>query len=79
MINQVAYNTTYAIDFLKDGEDLQQEKVYQGYQALISPGSFERPDDGSCIHRPALSPFRGRSGNKEGLGFTIVTHCSRPW
>ena len=48
VINQVAYNTTYTIDFLKDGEELTQEKVYRASKLSISPGSWEDEDEGSC-------------------------------
>ena len=75
VVNQVAYNTTYAIDFLKDGENLQQEKVFKATKLSISPGSFETPDDDSCIHAGSESFSEDGSGNKEGLGFTIVTNC----
>ena len=37
VVNQVAYNTTYAIDFLKDGEDLTAGEGLQGYQAEHQP------------------------------------------
>ena len=76
VVNQVAYNTTYAIDFLKDGEDLQQEKVYKATKLSITPGSFETPDDDSCIHAGSESFSEDGSGDSEGLGFTITTNCT---
>ena len=74
VVNQVAYNTTYQVDFLKDGENLVQEKVYKATKLSISPGSFETADDDSCIKAGSES-FSEDSGSRIGLGFTITTNC----
>ena len=74
VINQVAYNTTYQIDFLKDGENLQQEKVYRASKLSVSPGSFE-VDDNTCSLASSES-FNEDSGSKTGLGFTLTTSCT---
>lgn len=81
VINQVAYNTTYAIDFLKDGEQLTQEKVYRATKVSISPGSFEEEEEGegeggSCVHAGTQSFNEDGSGDKRGLGFQVRVNCT---
>ena len=48
VVNQVAYNTQYLVDFLKDGQNLSQEKVYRASKLSVSPGSFEDLANGNC-------------------------------
>lgn len=74
IINQISYNTTYAIDFLKDG-NLTQEKVYRASRLSVDPGSFEVDgDNGSCA-LAAVQSFVRDSGAKTGLSFTLKTEC----
>ena len=74
VINQVAYNTTYNIDFLKDGEDTVQEKVWRATKLSVSPGSFEELDDGGCT-KAANEPFIEDSGDKTDLSFRLNARC----
>jgi len=75
VVNQVAYNTTYGIDFLKDGQQLVQEKVYSATALSVSPGSFEVEDSGSCTFA-GTNTFNESQGNKSGLGFVLTTSCT---
>jgi hypothetical protein len=75
VVNQVAYNTTYSVDFLKDGQSTQQQKVWQASKLSISPGSFEDLENGNCSFAGSQS-YNLSSGNKTGLGFTVTTSCS---
>lgn len=74
-INQIAYNTTYNIDFLKDGDQLVQEKVYRAKSISVSPGSFEVDDSGGCSLAGAQSFIKDGSGNKSGLSFRLEVNC----
>lgn len=74
VVNQVAYNTTYNIDFLKDGE-LEQVKVFKASKLSISPSSFEVDDEGSCDLQDVES-FVVNTQSGTGLGFTITTACN---
>ena len=76
VINQVGYNTTYTIDFLKDGQGLVQEKIYRAQEIEVSPGSFEINDgDGAC---PLVGSqdFLEDSGGKKNLGFNLRVTCN---
>ena len=74
VINQVAYNTTYNIDFLKDGENTQQEKVWRATKLSVSPGSFEVFDEGGCGNAGTES-FIKDSGDKKSLSFRLNSRC----
>lgn len=77
VINSIAYNTTYAVDFLRDGQELDQVKVYRASRLSVSPASWEvesESDNGSCAFAHTES-FVKASGDKTGLGFTITTSC----
>ena len=75
VINQVAYNTTYTIDFLKDGDDLEQVKVYRA-KLSISPANLEITDDGGSCELAGTESFTNVSRNgKTGLGFTVNAQC----
>lgn len=76
VINQVAYNTTYSIDFLKDGQQTTQEKVYRASKLTVSPGSFVDETNGNCLNASSQSFVEDGSGNQTGLGFTITTNCT---
>jgi|TARA_R100000482_G_scaffold95098_1_gene39963 hypothetical protein len=76
VVNQVAYNTTYVVDFLKDGQNLVQEKVYKARKLSISPGSFEDPTGSSCAAAGSQTFVQNGSGSQVGLGFTVTTNCS---
>lgn len=75
VINQVAYNTTYAIDFLKDGQSTSQQKIYRASKLTVSPGSFEDATNGNCSFAGTQS-YTQSSGSKTGLGFTLTTSCN---
>ena len=75
VVNQVAYNTQYTVDFLKDGQTTQQQKVYRASKLSVSPGSFEDTANGNCAKAGSQS-FIETSGSKTGLGFTVTTTCS---
>jgi len=75
VVNQVAYNTQYTVDFLKDGQQTQQQKVYRASKLSVSPGSFEDTANGNCAKAGSQS-FTETSGSKTGLGFTVTTSCS---
>ena len=74
-VAQVAYNTTYAIDFLRDGEELSQEKVYRASRLSVSPASFDVEDEGACalasVENHVLSGTTGQD-----LGFQLKVNCS---
>ena len=69
VINQVAYNTTYTIDFLKDGENSSRRRSYKASKLSISPGSWEDEDDGSCIHAGSESFSEDGGGDKDWTWF----------
>nr|AKH48808.1 DNA polymerase [uncultured marine virus] len=76
VVNQVGYNTTYTIDFLKDGQGLVQEKVYRAQEIEVSPGSFEIEDgDGAC---PLVGSqdFLEDNGSRKNLGFNLQVNCN---
>ena len=76
VINQVAYNTTYAVDFLKDGTSTEQVKVYHASKLSVSPGTHEvTGDEGGCSQAGSAS-FTETSGSKTALGFTLTTACT---
>lgn len=75
-INQVAYNTRYQLDILKDGE-LSQEKVFKASKLSITPATFEvTGDEGACSLADVESFVEDGSGSKTGLAFTIRTTCN---
>ena len=74
VINQVAYNTTYSVDFLKDGTSSATEKVYRANRLTVS----QIPEDtstGTCPKAGSQS-YTKTDGSKTGLGFTITTTCN---
>ena len=76
VINQVAYNTTYAVDFLRDGTSTEQVKVYHASKISVSPGTHEvTGDEGGCSQAGSAS-FTESSGSKTALGFTLTTSCT---
>lgn len=75
VVNQVAYNTQYSVDFLKDGQSAQQQKVYRASKLAISPGSFEDNDNGNC-GKAGTNTFVKTDGSKTGLAFSITTNCT---
>lgn len=74
VVNQVAYNTSYNVDFLKDGT-LSQEKVWRAAKLSVSPASFEVDDEGTCDLADTQS-YVEDIGAKTGLGFTLRTRCN---
>lgn len=75
VINQVAYNTTYAVDFLRDGQALSQTKVYKASKISVSPASFEVADAGACT-LASNQNFVMSAGSGSGLNFRLNTTCS---
>ena len=75
VVNQVAYNTQYSVDFLKDGQQSTQQKVYRASQLSISPGFFEDTANGNC-NKAGSQAFVKSDGAKTGLSFTITASCS---
>ena len=77
VINQVAYNTNYSIDFLKDGQSTSQQKVYRAQKLSISPATFQ--DSGatsnSNCQNAGNSDFTHTDTGKTGLAFNIATTC----
>ena len=72
-INQVSYNTNYAIDISNDGDDTQV-KVYSATGIEVIPGTFEEEDGGTCALVDAQN-FQKTEGEKVGLSFRLVTQC----
>jgi len=77
IINQVGYNTTYTVDFLKDGEALEPQKIYRASEIAVSPGSFEVKDgDGACDLVSQADFLENGSGGKKNLGFNLRVSCN---
>ena len=74
-INQVAYNTTYAVDFLRDGEVLSETKVYRASRLSVSPASFEVDDDGVCT-LASVQNYTENGTTGQGLGFKLDVRCT---
>ena len=76
VVNQVAYNTQYSVDFLKDGQAAVQQKVYRATKLAISPGSFDREDNGNCEKAGTSNYIESNAQQtKTGLAFTITVSC----
>ena len=75
VVNQVAYNTNYNIDFLKDGQNLTQEKVYKATKISVSPGSFEELDSGGCGKATAQNFVESGGSSATGLSFRLNARC----
>lgn len=76
VVNQVAYNTQYNVDFLRDGEELSQVKVFKASKLSVSPASFEVNDEGACDLQDTESFVVDGSDGQQGLGFTLTTTCA---
>lgn len=77
VINSVAYNTSYTIDFLRDGQQLNQVQVYRATKLSVSPGSWEvtgTNNGGDCEF--AFSENFIENGAGTNLGFNITTTCN---
>ena len=75
IINEVGYNTTYAVDFVKSDNN-QRVKRYRAKKLAISPGSFEvTGDNGACSLTGNESFVKSGSNGQAGLGFSIVSNC----
>ena len=74
-VAQVAYNTTYAVDFLRDGEELTQEKVYRASRLSVDPASFDVEDEGACsLASIENHVVNGSTGTD--LGFELKVTCN---
>ena len=78
VINQVGYNTTYAVDFLRDGVALQQAKVYKASAISVSPASFEDLSDNGACGDTGIQNFVENDNNGTGtnLGFRLDVSCN---
>jgi len=77
VINQVGYNTTYSVDFLKDGQTTTQEKVYRAAEISVSPGTFEVNDgNGACPLVGSADFLENGSGGRANLGFNLLVNCT---
>jgi hypothetical protein len=74
VINQIAYNTTYNINFLKDGEDATPVKVYSAATLSVRPSTFTVFDEGACS-LAANQQYVEDQGDKTGLSFDLTTIC----
>lgn len=75
IVNQVSYNTTYAIDLAKDGTTSSQVKVYRATGIEIEPATLELEDGGNCTEVDAQDHTSTATG-KTGLTYRIVHQCS---
>lgn len=81
VVNSIAYNTTYAVDFLRDGEQLNQVRVFKASRLSVDPGSWEVQEEGddeggSCTFAFTESFVRDKDDDTTGLGFTLTTTCN---
>ncbi len=76
VINQVSYNTTYGVDFLRDGDELNQVKVNRATKLSVSPASFEEDNGGACDNAGLENFTEDGTGNKTGLSFRLETKCN---
>ena len=60
---------------MKDGENVNQEKVYKATKISVSPGSLEELDEGGCGKSGAQNFVEDGSGDKAGLGFRLQARC----
>ena len=74
VVNQIAYNTTYNINFLRDGQQASSEKVYSASTLSVRPSTYTVFDDGACS-QAANQQFVESQGNKTGLSFDLTTIC----
>ena len=74
VVNQIAYNTTYNINFLKDGEDATPVKVYSAATLSVRPSTFTVFDEGACS-QAANQQYVEEQGDKTGLWFDLTTIC----
>tara|TARA_R100001463_G_scaffold18075_1_gene45468 strand:- start:9166 stop:12132 length:2967 start_codon:yes stop_codon:yes gene_type:complete len=75
-VNQVSYNTTYAIDLAKDGDSSTQIKVYRATAVeLIQNATYEDNDGGNCSDVDA-SDFTLSDTGKSGLQVRLTNQCS---
>ena len=75
VVNQIAYNTTYTINFLKDGDEVEPVKIYSASSLSVTPSTFEVLDDGGACSLAASQIFTKDSGEKNGLSFELITNC----
>lgn len=75
VINQVAYNTTYNVDFLRDGEELQKVEVYRATELAVTPSYFKEPGD-TCEFATSANFIEDSGADKQDLAFTLTTQCS---
>tara|TARA_R100001198_G_C5239303_1_gene216660 strand:+ start:961 stop:4113 length:3153 start_codon:yes stop_codon:yes gene_type:complete len=74
VVNQIAYNTTYNINFLKDGQEATPVKVYSAATLSVRPSTFTEFDDGACS-KAANQQYVEAVGTKTGLSFDLTTIC----
>ena len=74
VVNQIAYNTTYNINFLKDGQQATSVKVYSAATLSVRPSTFTVFDEGACS-QAANQQYVEAQGSKTGLSFDLTTIC----
>ena len=72
-INQVSYNTNYAIDFSLMVMT-EQVKIYSATGIEVIPGTYEVEDGGTCSLVDAQN-FQEDEDGKTGLSFRLVNQC----
>lgn len=75
VVNQIAYNTSYTINFLKDGEQATPVKVYSASSLSVSPSTFTEFDEGGCSLAGTQSYVENGVDDKTGLAFELTTIC----
>lgn len=75
VINQVAYNTTYKVNFFRDGTSGAQVKVYRAVGIQVSPSTWEDTTTGGCP-LVGTNTFLLDSGAKTDLGFRLTINCN---
>ena len=75
VVNQVAYNTSYGVDFLRDGSEGSQVKVNRASELSVSPSSWEveeSGDDGGSCEYAHTESFT----SSKGINYTLTTTCN---
>ena len=74
VVQQVGYNTSYNINFLKAGEEAVPVKEYAASSLSVTPSTQEFNDGGSCP-LAGVQNFIETVGDKKNLSFTLTTIC----
>lgn len=74
VINEVGYDTTYSVDFIKSANN-QKVKIYKATKLSISPSSFE-VNNNSCSLGGQSNYVENGTGTQQALGFSILANCT---